>query len=129
MLNPGGTDVQIKGIVFVSRRSDDPGALADFLHEKVGLPEPTRVDTGPYVFELESGDMLALHQSDPSAPNGSAIIGFLVDDVERASSELDLRGVELIGPLFTGVRVRWQHFRGPDGVPFEILDERGKPDA
>ena len=121
--------MRIKGIVFVSRRSDDPGGLAAFFHEKIGLPAPTHLDSGPYVFELQSGDVLAVHESDPSAPNGSAIIGFLVDDVERARAELESRGVEFIGPLFTGPRLRWQHFRGADGVPFEILDENGDPNA
>lgn len=117
--------MQIKGIVFVSRRSDDPGGLAQFLDEKVDLPPPASSDSGAYVFELEDGDMLALHESESSAPNGTAIIGFLVDDVQEAREELESRGVELIGPLFTGPRLRWQHFRGPDGVPFEILDRRG----
>ena len=121
--------MEIKGIVFVSRRSDDPAALAAFLHEKVGLPAPTGSGSGPYVFQLEGGDVLAVHESDPSAPNSSAIIGFLVDDAEQARAELEARGVELIGPLFTGPRLRWQHFRGPDGVPLEILDENGDPNA
>ena len=55
------------------------------------------------------------------------VIGFLVDDFEAARAELAAtEGVELMGePDGTPDGYRWQHFRAPDGLVYEITYEPG----
>lgn len=52
------------------------------------------------------------------------VVGFLVDDVAQARTEMEAAGVEFIGPVQHSDTHRWNHFRGPDGNIYEIMDER-----
>jgi catechol 2,3-dioxygenase-like lactoylglutathione lyase family enzyme len=69
-------------------------------------------------FELFAPGAGAPGQFDPSP----VVIGFLVDDFEAARAELAAAdGVELMGePDGTPDGYRWQHFRAPDGLVYEI---------
>lgn len=56
------------------------------------------------------------------------VIGFEVADFDAARSQLEARGCELVGRA-GGERgaYRWQHFRGPEGIVFEIVDRPERP--
>lgn len=49
------------------------------------------------------------------------MIGFRVDDIEAARDALAATtGVQLLGELEGDDRYKWQHFRAPNGVAFEL---------
>lgn len=45
------------------------------------------------------------------------VVGFAVDDLPRAVSDLRAAGIELLGEPGPS----WQHFRGPDGNVYELV--------
>ncbi len=51
----------------------------------------------------------------------SPVVGFQVDDIEKARRELVENGIRLIGDVKRGNDgSAWQHFKGPDGNIYEI---------
>ena len=48
------------------------------------------------------------------------MVGFLVDDIEAAREALVDADIELLGPLAGDDAIKWQHFRAPNGVVFEL---------
>lgn len=49
--------------------------------------------------------------------------GFDVTDIEAAREELIAAGIEVIGPIESYGKHRWQKFRGPDGNLYEISEK------
>ena len=56
------------------------------------------------------------------------VAGFLVEDIEAARKRLVAARIELLGPLNRAENgYAWQHFRGPDGLVYELCyDPRRK---
>lgn len=56
------------------------------------------------------------------------VVGFEVADFDRARSELEGGGCELLlPPGGEAGSYRWQHFRAPDGCVYEIVDYPNRP--
>ncbi len=55
------------------------------------------------------------------------IVGFLVEDVAAARSEMAGKGVPFIGPVYHGSNWEWSYFRSPDGHVYQIMAERKAP--
>lgn len=118
--------MRVKGISWVGVKTSHFGPLRKFCTGTLGLP--LVVDRPDFVvFRLPDGDQLELFG--PQAGNPPAqfaanqvVCGFLVDDIETARQELKGAGVELIGSLERDPRTgyAWQHFRGPDGLVYEL---------
>ena len=127
------TPVKIKGISWVGVKTDRFEALAAFCKDILGIPQ---VHARPdfMAFRTADGDQLELfgpHADNPPAQFAAnrVVCGFLVDDIEGARAELRGAGVELIGRLERNPRTgyAWQHFRGPDGLVYELTYDPGHP--
>jgi catechol 2,3-dioxygenase-like lactoylglutathione lyase family enzyme len=53
------------------------------------------------------------------------VVGFLVDDVNAAASELRARGVEILHTAEDERGNAWVHFRAPDGNVYEFTQDPG----
>jgi glyoxylase I family protein len=52
------------------------------------------------------------------------VVGFWVEDLDRACHDLSRHRVELLGPRGGEKgQVRWQHFRSPDGYVYEVVED------
>ena len=52
------------------------------------------------------------------------VVGFLVDDLENAKTEMEAAGVTFVGPVQRSETHSWNHFYGPDGNVYELMAER-----
>jgi hypothetical protein len=56
------------------------------------------------------------------------VAGFLVDNIEAARLELEVNGIEFIGPIHGDTdEYRWTHFRAPDGFVYELTYSTAHP--
>jgi catechol 2,3-dioxygenase-like lactoylglutathione lyase family enzyme len=53
------------------------------------------------------------------------VVGFLVDDVNAAASELRARGIEILHTAEDESGNGWVHFRAPDGNIYEFTQDPG----
>ena len=66
------------------------------------------------------------HQPDRILPalctqiHACPVLGFQVDDVRSARSELESRGVEFVTDVFGDESEGWTYFRGPDSYVYEL---------
>ena len=117
--------MEVRGFAWVGTRTAEYTALVRLFRDVLGL----RLDgeePGEAGFHLPSGDRVEVFgpsDTDHTHFDSGPVVGFLVDDVAAAWTELEASGmVELIGPLR-----RWpggsasQHFRAPDGNVYEVL--------
>jgi hypothetical protein len=110
--------MKVEGIVFAGVGSPDHAAVARFLADALGVELEAGGDVHP------NGSSLALVPPDYVEPPSDTVLGFLVDDVEAATTELAAKGIEPDGELNTGYGFRYRHFRAPDGRRFELLDRK-----
>jgi catechol 2,3-dioxygenase-like lactoylglutathione lyase family enzyme len=54
------------------------------------------------------------------------VVGFLVEDVAAARSEMAEKGVSFIGPVYRGVNWEWSYFRSPEGHVYQLMGESGE---
>ncbi len=114
--------MRIRGLVWVGTATPAFEATARFFGEVLGLPSVV-TEPGFVAFELPDSSLVEVFTPDsPYAEHhdGRPVIGFLVDDVPAASTELAAAGVELVGGLEVSEGYTWQHFRAPDGNLYEI---------
>ena len=117
---------KFKGIVWAGVRTDKFSELVEFYQDKMGLPVAHEVE-GFRAFDLPNGDRLEVFAEDyvykgddyKHFPVG-AVVGFLVDDIEEARSEMEAEGIEFIGEIKVGGKSKWSHFRGVDGNRYEL---------
>jgi len=82
------------------------------------------VEPGFAVFRLPNGDSVEVfgpgdreHEHFDTGP----VVGFLVDDVKEARTDLEAAGIAFIGPVHEADDGgSWSHFKGPDGNVYEI---------
>lgn len=123
--------MKIKGITWVGVKTDRFEAMRTFCRDVLSLSEVlTRLDFA--VFRAGEDDKLEIFGPtgpDPPAQFASnhVVCGFEVDDIEGASQELQRAGIELIGDLVRSPTsgAAWQHFRGPDGLVYELTYDPG----
>ncbi len=112
----------------------DFAAAFRFWRDVVGLPVSFGTENGPYASFGEDSDQLAIYglgmmedaigQPRSDAPRGrdQVLLSFEVEDVDRATAELESRGVRFVSPPTDqrtwGIRV--SHFRDPDGNLAEL---------
>ena len=130
MSNHHTTEALVKGVDFVMVPTRDFDRAVEFYGTVLGLPETARYGTHPGV-EFETGNLtIAVMEVEAFGMEftvSGSPIALRVDDVARARSELETRGVEFAGEVDSGVC--WQaFFRDPDGNPL-ILHHRYAPKA
>jgi predicted enzyme related to lactoylglutathione lyase len=119
--------MKVRGIRWVGVKTEDVPRLSKFFQQVMGL-SPVSEQPDFVVFTLPNGDQLELfgpNGPDPPEQFGSnpVVCGFLVDDIESARRELIDAGIELLGPVqYSSSKggSAWQHFRGPDGLVYEL---------
>jgi catechol 2,3-dioxygenase-like lactoylglutathione lyase family enzyme len=114
--------VEILGLVFAGSATDRRPEMARFAAETLGLE---RVEIGGVeadMFALADGSHFAV-----AGPRGmgetSRTIGFRVADLDAALAELRAAGVDVDEPGGND-RMRYAHFRAPDGKLYELVEER-----
>jgi hypothetical protein len=118
--------VNIIGLGWAGVRSDRADALSSFFADVLGL-HLLREQSDMWVFELPDGHHFEVfgpgdtdHQHFTTGP----VIGFAVEDLPSAVEELRSQDVELVGEAGPS----WQHFRGPDGNVYELVDASAATD-
>ena len=112
----------VKGLAWLGTRTDNYEELVSFWRDVLGM-RLSHADAAMSVLELPDGSKVEVfgprddeHDFFTTGP----VAGFLVEDVERARSYLEERGVGFIGPIHREGAMAWSHFRGPDGNVYEI---------
>jgi predicted enzyme related to lactoylglutathione lyase len=118
--------VQAKGLVWLGVRTSNFDETVKFFKEVLDL-RVTKGRDGFAVLRLPNDDKVEVFGSQDEDHKffGSApVMGFLVDDIRQARSEMEAGGVKFIGPIHDSEHDSWSHFRGPDGIVYEITSRR-----
>ena len=118
-------DGLVKGLVWVSSRTDHYEQMAGFYRDTLRLP--LELEDGEFaVFRLPDGskaEVFGPSDTEHTHFTTGPVAGFLVDDVETAREVLEAEGIEFIGPVheWEPTGEAWSHFRAPDGNVYEIV--------
>src|SRR5579862_6680910 len=96
--------------------------MARFVEDELGLRRVQIDGVEADMFELPDGSHFAV--ADPRGMGATdRSIGFLVETLDDAMSELRSAGVEVDEPV-ENERRRYAHFRAPDGRLYELVENR-----
>ncbi|MBA3875528.1 MAG: hypothetical protein C0498_01100 [Anaerolinea sp.] len=114
--------MQVRGLVWMGTTTRHFDETVRFFRGVMGLAV---VVEEPGFVALELRDTSLVEVFAPDSPHakhheGRPVVGFLVDDVAAARTELAAAGVELIGEIEVSEDFSWQYFRGPDGNLYEV---------
>jgi hypothetical protein len=108
--------MEAKGLVWLGTRTDNFEETVGFFRDVLGLSTFHESDT-VVVFRLPGGEWVEVfgpkdkeHAHFKTGPVGE----FLVDDVDKARSELESKGVTFIAETHSWQDFTWAHFKGPD---------------
>jgi catechol 2,3-dioxygenase-like lactoylglutathione lyase family enzyme len=78
---------------------------------------------------LSDGDFVEIFDEDLPERDlfAATVVGFLVEDVAAARSEMAGKGVPFIGLVYRGVNWEWSYFRSPEGHVYQIMAELKPP--
>jgi hypothetical protein len=122
--------MDVQGLVWVGTRTSAFADTVRFFETVLELPVGnsrlhfTRLDLP------DAGCVEVFDSADPTYSHFSTgpVPGFQVSDFDRARKELERKGHELLLPEGGEPGdYRWQHFRGPDGCVYEIVDYPHRP--
>jgi catechol 2,3-dioxygenase-like lactoylglutathione lyase family enzyme len=128
--------MQVKGIKWLGVCTANWDRAVGFYRDVLGLPVRSEgllsVGEGRVrcaELPLPDGDFVELFDDNLEERGlfATPVVGFLVDDVAEARSEMESKGVAFIGPVYRGTNWAWSYFRSPDGHVFEILAELKAP--
>jgi catechol 2,3-dioxygenase-like lactoylglutathione lyase family enzyme len=113
----------VDGVAWVGIRADDVERLAQFF-EMLGL-DRVHEATDFVVLDAPNGDRIEVFgpagpQPDHQFAANQVMVGLAVPDLASAVERLRDAGVELLGDGGP----TWQHFRGPDGLVYELTERR-----
>ena len=120
--------MKAQGLVWLGIRTTKFEETAGFFRDSLGLrAEQEEPDFA--VFSLLNGDTVELFgpgDQDHAHFTTGPVVGFSVDDVEKARSELEAAGTVFIGPVHGSRQEgRYSHFLGPDGSVYEVKSRPG----
>jgi predicted enzyme related to lactoylglutathione lyase len=104
-------------------------AMRKILTGPFGLTPMMEMD-GVLVYAMPNGSIVELYMPDKVPPFGynkeGICFGWRVDDVEKASAELEAAGCELLGQInrFPEMKYAFRHFRAPDGRIYGINEQK-----
>ena len=124
--------MEIIKLAWVGTRTDSFEPTADFFRDVLGLQKDLD-RPGFQVLKLPDGSKVELFGPDSDINRHfttGPVVGFLVDDVDAAASELRSRGVEILLEEKDSSGNAWVHFRAPDGNIYEFTQDPGvsRPD-
>lgn len=115
--------MQLTGIGWVGVRTAKITEMVAFCRDTLGLR--TISHDGDFAeFALANGDRFEIFGADhPGNPYMADLaVEFLVDDIEQARAELELRDVEFLIPIRSDdAGMRWTHFRAADGRIYGLV--------
>ena len=125
--------MNVKGLRWVGICSSNVGASVDFYTTVLGLAVkrrgtlPANASDSEYVeLRLLNGDCVELF--DCNLPErelfAGPVIGFEVEDVAAARTEMEDRGVEFLRPTAVATNCAWAYFRTPDGHVCQLMSVR-----
>jgi catechol 2,3-dioxygenase-like lactoylglutathione lyase family enzyme len=115
--------VEFRGISWAGVPVDDFDAAVSFFRDRLGVSVSYLNDDHQTAhFRMANGDLVELFGPDnPREEHRRHMaIALEVEDIERARSELESRGVEFVSEIRTWKQEAWCYFVGPDGLLFEI---------
>lgn len=114
--------MRILGLTFAGTSTHHRSEMAAFLDTTFALPRLQVDGVEADLFGLPDGSTFAV-----ASPEGMGdtprSIGFLVDDLDDAAAHLREAGVE-VGPVGENARMRYLHFRAPDGELYELIERK-----
>lgn len=112
--------MRILGLIFAGTATTARPEMARFVEETLDLPRVQIGGVEADIFALPDGSHFAV--ADPrEMGNTDRTIGFLVEMLDDAISELRSAGVEVDEPAGND-RQRYAHFRAPDGRLYELVE-------
>jgi catechol 2,3-dioxygenase-like lactoylglutathione lyase family enzyme len=118
--------MHVVGLGWVGTRTDRAPELSKFYEQVLGLPVVYREEEF-WVHELPDGhhvEVFGLGYPGKGHLQTGPVVGFEVDDLAGAMEELREAGVEMLG----AAGPTWQHFRGPDGNVYELVQRSSSSD-
>jgi catechol 2,3-dioxygenase-like lactoylglutathione lyase family enzyme len=122
--------VEVQRLIWVGTRTGRFDETVRFFHEILELPVGNQ---RPGFVRMDLSDGGCVEVFDAAAPeyphfSTGPVPGVMVSDFDRARGELVRQGYELIPPVGGEPGdYRWQHFRGPAGLVFELVDYPNRP--
>ena len=119
--------VQIIKLAWVGTRTDNFDATVNFFRDVLGLTPDFELP-GFRVLKLPDGSKVEVFGPDTEMNRHfttGPVVGFLVDDIDAASSELRARGIEILHTADDESGNGWVHFRAPDGSIYEFTQDPG----
>ncbi len=116
----------VKDNVWMGIRTEKFDEMVKFYKQLMGLSVIKESSQESAWFKLQNGHQIEVYgpgDQDHKFFFSGPIIGFLVDDVEKAQKEMEAAGIEFIGSVQRSKRNIWNHFRAPDGNIYEIISE------
>jgi catechol 2,3-dioxygenase-like lactoylglutathione lyase family enzyme len=113
--------MNVKGLIWLGTKTQRFSDMVRFYEEVLGL-RPDIKEPDFAVYRLPGGETVELfgatagHDHFATGP----VAGFWVDDVPRTRAEMEVQGIDFLGPTGTGGGYSWAHFRAPDGNVYEI---------
>jgi predicted enzyme related to lactoylglutathione lyase len=114
--------MNVTGLTWGGTRTDKFEETTAFFRQVMGI-ELDEQAPGFASFKTASGDKFEVfgpEDPDHDFMTTGPVVGFGVDDVDGARSEMESAGVEFIGATQSQGDYRWAHFYGPDGNVYEI---------
>jgi hypothetical protein len=124
--------VLLKGIKWLGTCAADWDKAVAFYRDGLGLSVRSEgwlsgapVSVRCAELALPNGDFLEVFGENISERElfKAPVIGFLVEDVAAARSELEGKGVPFIGPVYRGTSWEWSYFRSPEGHVYQLMAE------
>jgi catechol 2,3-dioxygenase-like lactoylglutathione lyase family enzyme len=116
--------MRVLGLVWVGTRTTEYAATVAFFKDVLGLSEHF---SEPDFAVLDVPDGATVEVFGPTSRFNEhfthPVAGFLVDNVDEATAELEAAGIEIVLPPQEGARC-WVHFRAPDGFVYELVEDR-----
>ncbi len=118
--------VKVKALVWLGVKTEQFEAMTRLYKDVMGL-EVYQEDEASVRFRLADGTPVHVYgprDEDHDFFGSGPVVGFLVDDVAGARAEMEASGIEFIGEIQRSNTHAWNHFRGPDGNIYELIEER-----
>lgn len=120
--------VNIIKLAWLGTRTDNDAPTVAFFRDVLGLRSES-LAPGFWVLKLPDGSKVEIFGPATDMNRHfttGPVAGFLVDDVQSATAELQSAGVEiLVEPGFDAHGNAWVHFRAPDGNIYELTQDPG----
>jgi len=116
--------MKVTGFIFMGVRTSKFEEMRKFYEEVMGL-EVTKNEPGAAWFKLPNQEEIHVYGADDADHHffgPSPVVGFLVDDFEEAYARMQAAGIQFIGDPQRTDEATWNHFYGPDGNVYEIME-------